>query len=375
MRRVLIFSTAYYPHVGGAEVAIKEITDRLQDEFEFDLICAMYTKLPRIERVGFVTVYRVGWGVRILDKLVSPFWGAILALYLRTKKHYDLYWAMMITYGSGGAFIANILTFWKPVPIVLTLQEGDSPHYIKTKWGGLVGLSWRLALGRSRIVTVISTYLGDLAKEFGFRGSPVLVPNGVTLSKFVGEKIKHDGVVLVTTSRLVFKNAIDDVIRSLVDIPDATFRIIGVGPDEKKLKLLAQQLGVENRVDFIGFVPLDDIPAYLHSSDIFIRPSRSEGMGNSFIEAMAAGLPVIATQEGGISDFLFDIKRNPNKRPTGWAVDKDSPKQISETVKYLLANPDLANQVADNAKELVKIKYDWALIANTMKERAFGILL
>ncbi len=71
------------------------------------------------------------------------------------------------------------------------------------------------------------------------------------------------------------------------------------------------------------------LPDALAACDIFIRPSRSEGMGNSFIEAMAAGLPVIATQVGGLSDFIYDAKRNPGKEATAWAVDPDSPEQIA----------------------------------------------
>jgi phosphatidylinositol alpha-1,6-mannosyltransferase len=90
-------------------------------------------------------------------------------------------------------------------------------------------------------------------------------------------------------------------------------------------------------------------------------------MGNSFIEAMAAGLPVIATQEGGIADFLFDAKRNPDKETTGWAVDVDSPEQIAEVVQDILAHPEQVARVRANALALVKEKYDWNLIATQMR--------
>ena len=95
-------------------------------------------------------------------------------------------------------------------------------------------------------------------------------------------------------------------------------------------------------------------------------------MGNSFIEAMAAGLPVIATQEGGIADFLFDSKRNPNVPATGWAVDKDSPTQIADAVKDILAHPDTTREVIGRARQMVAEKYDWSLIARQMQERVFA---
>ncbi len=381
MKRILIFSTAYFPHVGGAEVAIREITDRLGKEFECTLICARYdASLPREERIGAVSVHRVGFGIRLLDKVLSPFWGAFLARTLAQEKPFDLYWAMMATYGSGGAYIANALSAVK-VPIVLTLQEGDPPSYIRTKWFGLVGLSWRLALKRSTAVTVISTYLGALAKEFGFRGEAVLIPNGVDAVRFGARSTEEertlerskfgknaDGTLLVTTSRLVHKNACDDVIRALALLPESvSFVVYGVGPDEEALRALARREGVADRALFMGQIAQDVMPAALHACDIFIRPSRSEGMGNSFIEAMAAGLPVIATQEGGIADFLFDAKRNPEKEPTGWAVDANAPEQIATAVQDILADPERVRLVTARAKRMASEKYEWNGIAERMQ--------
>lgn len=363
-KRVLIFTTAYFPHVGGAEVAVREITDRLGDDYEFHLICAKYTRLPATERIGKVTVHRVGWGIRVLDKFASPFLGAARALSLG---RFDLYWAVMATYGSGGAYIARWFT---KVPVVLTLQEGDPPEYIRRKWFGLLGLSWRLALAHSAAVTVISTYLGTLAKEFGYRGAPVLIPNGVDGARFTATSpTSHEGTVLVTTSRLVHKNAVDDVIRALALLPqEVSFVVYGVGPDEVMLRRLAEREGVAARVHFKGQIDHAALPEALAACDIFIRPSRSEGMGNSFVEAMAAGLPVIATQEGGLSDFIFDATKNPDKEPTAWAVAKDMPQEIAAAVEAIRSHPDATQATVANARAMVHEKYDWNLIAGRMQD-------
>ena len=98
-------------------------------------------------------------------------------------------------------------------------------------------------------------------------------------------------------------------------------------------------------------------------------------MGNSFVEAMAAGLPVIATQEGGIADFLFDEKRNLDKPITGWAVDKDSPEQIAAQVKHVMEHPEKVRAVIATACAMVMEKYDWDIIAKDMRERVFMPLL
>ena len=219
-----------------------------------------------------------------------------------------------------------------------------------------------------------------------FNGPIEIIPNAVNTSHFsqnyseeniktvkseIGKKEKD--VYIVTTSRLVHKNAVDDVISALPKLPkNVKFLIFGTGPDEKMLRALAKKEEVEKRVIFYGQIDRNVMPKYLKTCDIFIRPSRSEGMGISFVEAFAAELPVIATQEGGISDFLFDEKRNPDKEATGWAVDKDSPEQIRDAVQDIIDHPEKVAKVIKNAKELAFSKYDWNIIAKDMETKVFN---
>ena len=108
---------------------------------------------------------------------------------------------------------------------------------------------------------------------------------------------------------MVIKNGVGDVIKALPKLSEnIKFVILGEGELKQKLIKLAKDLGVSDRVIFKGFVSHEKIPKYLKACDIFIRPSLSEGMGNSFIEAMACRIPVIATPVGGIVDFWWIIK-------------------------------------------------------------------
>jgi len=370
--KILIFSTAYYPFVGGAEVAVKEITDRIVDT-QFDLITAkLDRKLPSIEKIGNINVYRVGFGFKTLDKLLLPFWGAFKTIKLNNKNHYDFYWCMMVTYASGAAYIANIFSKNK-VPIVLTLQEGDSEAHFARRWLGLINLSWKLALKRSRVVTVISNYLGERVKNFGFSGEPILIPNGVNVSKYseiftdeelseLSENLGRDRenmIMLVSTSRLNIKNGQDLVIKALPFLPqNIHFFNFGSGENKKYLIELAKILGVSERVHLAEYIDHDELPKYLKIADIFIRPSRSEGQGISFLEAMAAKLPVIATPVGGITDFL---KNN----ETGYFCEPENPESVADTVQKVISDPN-KNEVVDNAYNMVKEKYDWNLIAKQM---------
>src|SRR6185369_532215 len=141
---------------------------------------------------------------------------------------------------------------------------------------------------------------------------------------------KENDIFLITTGRLVLKNANLDIIESLKYLPEnVKLLIIGQGVEGKMLKERTKEFGLMDRVKFLGFIKHSDMPIYLHISDIFIRPSLSEGFGNSYIEAMAAGIPVIATPVGGIPDFLRDGE-------TGLFCEVKNPKSIAQKVEKLI---------------------------------------
>jgi glycosyltransferase involved in cell wall biosynthesis len=394
-KRIIIFSLAYFPrHVGGAEVAIKEKTDRMP-EYEFHMVTNRFdSTLPREERIGNVVVHRIGitrrhpsmvdlrrWPLHI-NKYLFQFLAAWTAWRLHRRYRFDAAWAMMAHSGGIPAYLFTRLV--PTVPLVLELQEGDAPSYIERIMRPVWPLFTRV-FTRADAVSVISTFLGRWAVQRGFPGTPVLVPNGVDVANFA--RVYPDAVLdtmrdalgkrmgdvfLVTTSRLVRKNACDDVIRALAMLPEhLSFVILGNGPEEVALKKLASSLDVVERVWFVGHIGHTDMPKYLKACDIFVRPSRSEGMGASFVEAMAAGLPVIATQEGGIADFLFDEKRNPDKPITGWAVEKDSPEDIARAVRDIMDKPEKVRAVVRTAKEMVIEQYDWDVVTKTMREQVF----
>ncbi len=396
-KRILIFSLGYYPkHIGGAEVAIKEITDRLSPEgYEFHVLCNRYdSTLPLEEKIGNVTVHRIGLTKNNpsmgdlrkfplhLNKILYQFYAYIVAKRLHKKYQFDAVWAMMAH--SCGVPAGLFKKKFPHVPFILTLQEGDPPEYIEAKMR-VFGQYFKDAFMRADVIQSISTFLSQWAFRMGFRGTSVIIPNAVDTARFtipltaeeryetrteLGLNSHH--VALVTTSRLVHKNGVDDVIRALAVLPEHVhFVVFGVGPDEMMLRRLIEECKLEDRVHLRGHIGHDVMPKYLKACDIFIRPSRSEGMGNSFVEAMAAEIPVIATQEGGIADFLFDAIKNPDHESTGYAVQKNDPASIAAAVERILANPEVVKNVVATAKVVALLKYDWNLIVRRMEAEVF----
>lgn len=381
MKRVIIFSTAYLPLIGGAELAIKEITDRISD-FEFDLICARLRRdLPKQEKIGNVNVYRVGFGNNF-DKILLPFFG-----FLKARKIYNLskiqnliskiyIWGVMASWGSLAGLVFK--TFYPWVPFLLTLQEGDAPEYIQKGRFGLINLSWRLLLWKADYIQAISNYLAETARDYGYKRGMAIISNGVDLTKFKAKnekrkttapnlklKIDENYKIIITVSRLVEKNGINDLISAfnlLVANCQSSMKllIIGNGILEKKLKFQVVSFKLQDKVIFLGNVPNEQVFEYLSISDVFCRPSLSEGLGTAFLEAMAMGVPVVATSVGGITDFLKDNE-------TGLFCEVKNPESIAEKIKILLENSELRKKIIKNAQTMVEEKYDWDKITEKME--------
>lgn len=389
MKKILIFSTAYLPLVGGAEIAVKELTDRLTG-FEFDLITARLKKnLARQEKIGRVMVYRVGSG-RNFDKFLLPILGLIKALRLNRKNNYDFSWAVMASFGALAAWLFKKTN--RRIPYLLTLQEGDSPEHIysRAKW---LGSYYKKMFTQADFITAISYYLKDFALKQGATAPVEIVPNGVEVKKFKVKKFKVESLklkveelksnlnikglekVIITVSRLVEKNGVGDIIEAMQYLPEnVKLLIIGGGVLEKDFKTKIISLKLNNRVIMLGAVNNEVIPEYLAIADVFVRPSLSEGQGIAFLEAMASGVPVIATPVGGIVDFLRDpsagsasSQQAGSGQATGLFCEVNNPKSIAEKVKILLDNKELAETIKINAKELVVKNYDWNLLAEKMK--------
>lgn len=397
-KRVLIFSLDYLPGaIGGAESAIEEITKRISsEEIEFHMVTLYYDSTwPRVEKIGNILVHRVGLFSKPeptaqerkafplhYNKHFFQFAAAFKAMRLHKKYNYDVVWAMMAH--STGVPAAIFKMFNKRTPFVLTLQEGDPPEYIEK----LMKPVWPLfsrAFTSADMVQSISTFLGQWAEKMGFAGELKLIHNGANprdihathtqeeleeLKKEIGKK---DGDIFLTnTARLVTQKGFDTTIRALPSLPEyVRLLIVGGGPEEQALKNLVKELNLGERVIFTGQVDRTVVSKYRRIADVFVGPSRSEGLGNAFLSAMASGLPVVATQVGGIADFLFDAERNPEKETTGWAVDKDKPEQIVAAIRYILDNPKEVQRVTENARELILKEYDWDIIAERMQHEVF----
>ena len=174
---------------------------------------------------------------------------------------------------------------------------------------GLVG-----ALGRPDLVIAVSAAIAPLARTW-FRldrdevrviGNTVAVDAVRSAEPASRERldVSEDSFLVVVAARLAPEKGLDVLLQALADVEDVTVAIAGSGPEAERLARTAGALGVADRVRWLG--QRDDVPALLAAADAFVLPSRREGQPLALMEAMALGLPIVATRIPGVDEVVVD---------------------------------------------------------------------
>ena len=365
---------SYYPRfVGGAEVAVKEITDRIHESlYEFHLITLRYDRnLARYEKIGNVHVYRIGFSATApsfadlrkmplrVNKIIYQVWAPCIAWWLHRKVKFDGVWAML---AHSAGIPAHIFSYLAPVPYIVTLQEGDPLPHIEKQMAVAGPLFFRL-FPRARHIVAVSHFLKNWAESLGASAQNIsVIPNGVDAVSLGSKSTRSAHYMVVTTSRLVPKNGVDTLICAMQYVPDdVVLHIAGDGYQRECLEQLVTEKKLQNKVIFLGHQNKEQVEHLLERADVFIRPSRSEGFGNSFLEAMAYGVPIVGTHVGGIPDFLIDPSQN-YEQATGLVCGVGDPQSIASCIVKYKENPDVYRHIQKNGKELIAKGYLWDTI-------------
>jgi glycosyltransferase involved in cell wall biosynthesis len=152
--------------------------------------------------------------------------------------------------------------------------------------------------------------------------------------------VPADARILLSTSRLVEQKGIDVAVRSLPSLPDDTVLVVlGEGPARPPLERLARELGVERRVFLPGRVP--DVAAWLTRASAYVHPARWEGFGLGVLEAMLAGLPVVASRVSSLPELVGEA---------GLLVAPDDPRALASALGQALERPALGAAARERAR-------------------------
>jgi glycosyltransferase involved in cell wall biosynthesis len=204
------------------------------------------------------------------------------------------------------------------------------------------------------------------AEQLAREGVPAthirLIPNGVDVSRFRRQPTERHGRVVTMVANLRAEKGHDVLIDAAPAIlaahPDVEFLLAGDGPLADALAARARARGVADRIVFLGATA--NVPDVLARSDLFVLPSRSEALPNAVIEAMAAGLPVVASGVGGIPELIVHGE-------TGLLAPPGDPHALAGAVDYLLDRPALAAAFGDAARDHVTREFGFGRLVERVE--------
>uniref|UniRef100_UPI0039BF26F9 glycosyltransferase n=1 Tax=Lentzea alba TaxID=2714351 RepID=UPI0039BF26F9 len=235
-------------------------------------------------------------------------------------------------------------------------------------------LTKRLAVERlvghevARIVAICSAEARAVLGMGVDRSKLVVVPRGVDLDLFTpGFGSRHRPRRIVSVGRLLPRKGFEDTIRALPTVDGVELVIAGSGaqgdlhgdPETKRLVALARTLGVSERVRFAGHVPHAELPALLRSADVVACTPRHESSGGVALEAMACGVPVLATAVGGLVDAVVDGL-------TGVLVPQGKPDAIAKALRALLADDTHRELLSVAGRDRAHARYSWHRVASDL---------
>ncbi|RLF44328.1 MAG: glycosyltransferase family 1 protein [Thermoplasmata archaeon] len=232
---------------------------------------------------------------------------------------------------------------------------------------------YRLTISKANKIIAVSNAAKKFISYFTNKEA-IVIPNGVSIEKFKPRARsyarKKAGVngspIILYVGRLVPKKGLDTLITSMKKIvekyPHAKLYIAGKGNLLPFLKTMTSILGIEKNVEFLGFVE-ENVLFYLYNSaDVFVLPSiTGESFGIVLLEAMASGLPIVASNVGGIAEVLENGEY-------GLLVEPGNSKELAKAIITVLENKDLRSKLAKEGRKVAEEKYAWEKVADKIIE-------
>jgi glycosyltransferase involved in cell wall biosynthesis len=359
--RILILNSEYPPIGGGAGNASAHIADQLdRTGHTVTVLTAAFGSLPRTEQKGSVTVHRVPALRRRQDRS-NPFEQALFILSAsfwtlqgipRFKPH-----ATLAFFGVPSGAVAWLAKKIYQVPYIVSLRGGDVPGfrpYDFRVYHRLVAPFLRQIWRNADAVVANSNGLRQLANNFDPHCEVPVIPNGVDLHAYTPPARDWSFPRLLSVGRLVHQKGLDLAMRALGGLKEFRWewQIVGDGPQMAALQSLAEELGIQDRVIFHGWQSREGLMECYRQANVFLFPSRHEGMPNAMLEAMASGLPVIASCIAGNEELVLHEK-------TGYLVPSEDIETLRTALKRVLSDPALPEQMGSASRRHVEENYSW----------------
>ncbi|MFA5599166.1 MAG: glycosyltransferase family 4 protein [Phenylobacterium sp.] len=361
--RILILNYEFPPLGGGAGNATRYLLKEFAKDpnLEINLVTSSVGRFKTEQFAPNITIHYLDIGKQenlhyqedkdLLKYSWKTYW------YCRKLKRQTSFDLIHAFFGIPCGYIAMKLG----LPYIVSLRGSDVPFYNKRFYWLDKLVFQRLSRKiwkKAKAIVANSQGLRKLALKTNPGQKIEVIYNGVDTDGFKPNKnLKvKTRESLISVGRLIERKGYQYLFPALKWMADVELTLLGDGLLREELEKMAMEYNV--RVNFAGNVEHDKIINYLQKADIFILPSLNEGMSNAILEAMACGLPIIATDTGGSVEL---VKGN------GFVVPKADSKALREAIMKYIKNPDIIREHGARSRKLAE-EMSWGKMARTYKK-------
>ena len=359
--KILIINSEYPPIGGGAGNASAHIAALFAHMgHEIAVVTSRFGKLPHLEQRQNLTLHRIPC-LRQKQDRSNPFEQLVflisasiwtLGMVPRFKPN-----ATLAFFGVPSGAIAWLLKKVFGIPYIVSLRGGDVPGfrpYDFQRYHKILSPFLHLIWKDASAVVANSNGLRALANVFDARFEIPIIPNGVNLQEYAAEVRAWSPPRLLSVGRLVHQKGLDLAMHALAELKDLEWEwcIAGDGPQINVLRSLANELGIQDRITFPGWRSHAELVECYKGSNLFLFPSRHEGMPNVVLEAMASGLPVVASRIAGNEELVLDGE-------TGLLFPSEDVESLCVALRKLLIDNSQRQKMGNASRRRVEALYSW----------------
>lgn len=359
--RVLIVNSEYPPVGGGAGNASAYIArEFVAMGQEVAVVTSRFGNLPIHEENEGIRVYRCLSFRKEVDRStpleqLSFMVGSMTdgLRFIRNWKPGVIIAFFGVPSGPAGLLSRQIFR----IPYIVSLRGGDVPgfrpydfRFVHRMMSPLIRTVWNHA----EAVVANSEGLKEIANEFSPGMEIDVIPNGVDLDDFQPGDNYDDPPHLLFAGRVVYQKGLDILIEALSNLMDKnwTLSIVGDGPQVATLNEMIRSHGINDRVHFLGWKGQKELHKIFQQANIFVFPSRHEGMPNAVLEAMASGLPVIASRIAGNEELVVH-------GDTGYLFPLEDRGVFAAYLRMLVDDVSLRSKMGVAARRRAEENYSW----------------
>ncbi len=361
--KIAFYTDFFYPELSGISGTVKKMAKSLADDGNEILIIAPQYSKKEFARIGKIKdEINMGDHVKIsrLPSFSFPFSAYTRIFPCIGKTFFEIMRFKPDIIHTHTPFSFELLLTAKilRIPLIGTNHTPIGDYILGPKiMAKAMRKFYAWFYNRCRFVSVPSQFLADYMEEDGFKQIHAVISNPIVLERFKKDfskiGLKKEFAIsdhsVIYTGRLSLEKNIDVLIRAVLEakreIPDINLVIAGYGPEEKRLKRLAQDVGITKNIKFLGYVSDEDYyPKIFKACELFVIASTAETEGMSMAAAMASGLPIIAADAKALPEYM---------QGNGFLFEPGNHIDLSKKIIAILKDPDLQEVFSKKSLESV----------------------